>query len=259
MAETKREKLRQHGVTTPSGITDLMARLSSGANAIATPPEPRPYNYTGTGLDIQRDLTKEEFRGGVVTELQAMNTAHQLNVGDATLYGLEHDYIEDYEEMAELTGYEASSIEVYASLCRSIPRLMRINPLTFSHYQQIAPLPEIERFYWISFAASNDLSYRALKDLIAMAQRSQLPAAASDDNTATVPAVDDAPALSGEIEEAESASLPSPIKDKVYRLRFNHLWKKVETDALTAEDLSDAVSIRMWCDQVIKDFNQRNK
>lgn len=235
-----------------------MARLSGGVNAIDLPPEPRPYNYTGTGLDIQRELTKEEFREGVVTELQAMNTAHQLNVGDATLYGLEHGYIDSYEEMAELTGYEASTVEMYTSLCRSIPRLVRTNSLTYSHYQQIAPLPEEERPLWISYAASNELSYRALKALIADVNAKEQPAALDLPDGVTVERVDLTPPPD-EIEEEEPAPLPSPIKDKVYRQRFNHLWKKVESDTLTAEDLSDAVSIRMWCDQLIRDFNQSQK
>jgi len=259
MADSKREKLRQHTGSTPPNINDLMARLSGGVNAIDLPPEPRPYNYTGTGLDIQRDLTKEEFREGVVTDLQAMNTAHQLNVGDATLYGLEHGYIDSYEEMAELTGYEASTVEMYTSLCRSIPRLVRTNSLTYSHYQQIAPLPEEERPLWISYAASNELSYRALKALIADVTTKEQPAEAGPgDNMTIVPAVD-APAPSDDIEEQETTPLPSPIKDKVYRQRFNNIWKKVENDALTAEDLGDVVSVRMWCDQLIKDFNSRKR
>lgn len=153
----------------------------------------RGWRFAADGLELKRELTREEFRDGLLNEVQAMGSAQQLIVGDAYLHGIECGFIETYEEMAELTGYEASSIKVYASLCRSIPRLMRINPLTYSHYQQIAPLDEDERAHWIAFAAGSELSYRAVKALIDWTkthrQTPTLPEAMDGDNTTIAPEV----------------------------------------------------------------------
>jgi len=172
--------------------------LPTARDVYSSAPSPVPrkksrgYEYTSTGLDIKRQLTREEFRGELLPEIEAMQSRYQLIVGDAANHGLEYGLIESYQDMADLTGYTAGSIEVYASICRNIPQLTRVNSLKFKHYQVIAPLPADEIPHWISFAASNGLGYRAIDALIQWTEQyPQLPAEAGPgDNTTIAPAVD---------------------------------------------------------------------
>lgn len=218
---------------------------------VLTQPE-RGYRYTATGLDFRRKLTREEYRDGLLPELQVMETARQLIIGDAYLHGIENGHIESYEDMAELTGYQPLSIENYASICRNVPQFMRINSLTFSHYQQIASLPEEERPHWISFAAGSGLSYRALKALIEdVGAKAQLPAPADD--TGNTPEDEPEEPASPAPVNTQVVILDSPIKDKVHRERMNYIWKKVEKEEpMTDEDLGDVWMLRKWCDMLIE-------
>lgn len=215
----------------------------------------RGWRFAADGLELKRELTREEFRDGLLNEVQAMGSAQQLIVGDAYLHGIECGFIETYEEMAELTGYEAGSIEVFASLCRSIPRLMRLNPLTFSHYQQIAPLPEDERQHWISFAAGSELSYRAVKALIAWTKAHRqiptLPEATDGDIVAalesipgvTVERVDfpGYPALSDENDDVTDDEIGDFLAPE-HKQRRVDIEKKVKQNRWADIDLNDIIA-----------------
>lgn len=235
----KRDALKRSS-TTPSGINDLMQRMAAGVTEETAIAESRGWRYTATGLDIQRDLTLDEFRKGLLPEIEAAQSAYQLIVGDACLYGLEHGFIESYEDMAELTGYTAGTIEMYTSLCRSIPRLVRTNLLTYSHYQQIAPLPEDERPHWISYAASNGLSYRALKALIA---DTELPAAGNNPDLI----LEDPPALSDEDEEEATPLFDDfDLTDPVHEKRFIGFRKRAAQNRYAEIDLIEIQEAEKW-------------
>lgn len=162
---TRRSELEQgiEGAITPrpdvTGMTqqkrpDLPARKGKG------------WRFTSNGLSVERDLSETEWLT-IPTEMRIITEAMQLNVGDATLYGLEHGYIKSYDDMARLTGYTEGSIKVYASLCRSLPQLIRINGVLYGHYQLIAPLPEDDRAGWIQYVAEQGVSRAKLKKAIA--------------------------------------------------------------------------------------------
>lgn len=227
------------------------------------PPIPRKkdrgYRFSNDGLIIQRQLTREEFREGLLPEIEAMQSRYQLIVGDAANHGLDNGLIDSYEDMAALTGYTAGSIEVYASICRNIPQLTRVNSLKFKHYQVIARLSEEERPHWISFAATYGLGYRVIESMIADID-ARLPALLSGNDTAIVPAEVEPTALSDEIEgvqEEEVESFAVPVDAPENRERMNYVWKKVTRKTLTVQDLPEVIFMRQWCDRVIKDFNRR--
>jgi hypothetical protein len=130
---------------------------------IPTRRKDRPF--TDTGMDIRPDLSENDWRG-YAPEVRVIGSASQLIVGDYANEGINRGFVKGYAEIAELTGLEASTIEVYASICRSIPRLIRINRVYFGHYQLIAPLPEEDRERWIQFVAEHGLSVRDLRKSI---------------------------------------------------------------------------------------------
>lgn len=191
------------------------------------PPIPRKrdkgWRFTNDGLTIERELSEADW-SYIPAEIRAMKSAIQLNIGDATLYGLEHGYIQSYEDMEKLTGYKAGTIEMYTSLCRSIPRLVRTNSLTYSHYQQIAPLPEEERPLWIGWAATSGISYRALRALIEeVGAKPSLPAGdelaalqAGMPDGVTVERVDiaDSPTVDDEEEATDLPPLPNDLDNE---------------------------------------------
>lgn len=191
--------------------------------------ESRGYHYTADGLDIQRELTADDWHN-ILPEIKALQSSYQLIIGDWMLYGFEHGYVLSYEEMATLTGMQPQTIEVYTSICRNIPRLIRINPLKFSHYRLIAPLPEDERVVWIEFAVNRGLSFRTLQKLITLSQVPMLPESTSPDDMTIAPAVD-APTLSDEMEVVQEA-VARPASTKEVRNYSRKFWKCIEADRL---------------------------
>lgn len=220
-----------------------MQRLEQAAQdvemAIA---ESRGYHYAANGLDIQRDLTADDWHN-ILPEIKALQSSYQLIIGDWMLYGFERGYVLSYEDMAALTGMQPQTIEVYTSICRNIPRLIRINPLKFSHYRLIAPLPEGERIVWIEFAVNRGLSFRTLQKLITLSQIPMLVEATSP-VVADEPPLADAPALSDENEEATDIIFqPSSLEDDENWKTLNSLEKTLKTGSYRNATYQEAVVI----------------
>lgn len=201
----------------------------------------RGYLYTDTGLLIERDLTDSDWRG-MLPEIKAIHSAYQFIVGDWAVYGVDHGFEDSYDAVAALTGFKQSTVEFYASICRSIPRLVRTNRLTFGHYQRIAPLPDDQRAYWITAAVDGGMSIRELREAIAKAQ---LPAETVDAGSidwpdgVTVERVewaeteDDSPALSDESID---------IADVIHEKRISSFRKKAAQNRLADIDLNDIIA-----------------
>lgn len=110
-------------------------------------------------------ITEDEWRN-FFTAIKGIEVAYQFIVGDWAAFGGDA-LSKTYEEIAALTGYEAGTIEVWASVCRKVDKLIRINSLGIAHHQVVAPLPYDEQRYWLEFAAAYDISYRELQRRIA--------------------------------------------------------------------------------------------
>lgn len=121
----------------------------------------RENPYTDTGLNINETWTEDAWRG-MASDIRAIGMAYQFIVGDYTLYGLEHGFVKSYEDVAALTGLKSDTVEIFASISRSIPRLIRVNSLDFGHYRKIAPTPEDHRAEWIRLAVESNWSVRDL-------------------------------------------------------------------------------------------------
>lgn len=240
-------------------VPELSQVVQSNPPAIPRKGE-RAYEYTENGLLIRRELSEKDWRV-IPSEMKAVSgKSRPLNVGDAALYGLEQGYISTFEEASEMFGVMASSIEIYVSICRNVPQLIRVNPLTFKHYRYIAPLPDEEKVQWIEYAASNKLSSGDLQKLIALVNPPQLPETTNVEHLDMPPGVTieridlTSPALSDDMPPTVD---PSPVTDKTHRQRMNRVWKKVESDTLTDDDLQDVFFIRDWCDRILKQRRQR--
>lgn len=166
-------------------------------------PRTKPYRFSTDGLLIQRELSDSAWLD-ILPEIKALHSSYQLIIGDWMLYGFEHGYALSHEDMAKLTGLQPQTIEVYTSVCRNVPQLMRVNPLRFGHYRAVSKLPDDEKPCWIQYAASNHLSTRVLQDWLALVTTLQLPAAV--DNNLSQPG--DPTPLPDEIEEQEVVDLP---------------------------------------------------
>lgn len=214
----------------------------------------RGYGYTDTGLVIERELTDEAWRG-ILPEIKALQTAYQLIIGDWMVYGFEHGYEVSYESMAALTGLKPQTIEVYTSVCRNVPQLMRINSLKFNHYRLVSKLPDDEKAVWLEFAAHRQLPTRTLERLVVLSQLPRLPETASDtDNTTITPAVDLTP-LPGEVdEEATGRVVGLPVKE--IKKTFNKFAQCVEQDRLQDMPRDDLYILMLW---VQDKYNQRRK
>lgn len=210
----------------------------------------RGYHYTADGLDIQRELTADDWHN-ILPEIKALQSSYQLIIGDWMLYGFEQGYVVSYEDMAALTGMQPQTIEVYTSICRNIPRLIRINPLKFSHYRLIAPLPEDERIPWIEFAVNRGLSFRTLQKLITLSQSPMLVESTSPldiemPDGVTIERVDPPAPV-----EEEAEARPAPIKQvRDYSRKF---WKCLEEDRL--EDM-DQGELHILMSFIQDKFNQ---
>lgn len=209
--------------------------------------ESRAYRFSGDGLIVERDLDDADWRN-ILPEIKAVKSAYQLIIGDWMVYGFEHGYEVSYEAMAVMTGLNPQTIEVYTSICRNVPQLIRINPLTFSHYRLIAPLSEDERIPWIEFAVHRGLSFRALQKLINLSQAPMLPASTETTSaTVTIPVIDsDRPALPDEMEEEEATEIDSPLKDKGYKKRIDNFWLLVTEDRIQEYPPDDWQMVRRW-------------
>lgn len=206
----------------------------------------RGYGYTDTGLVIERELTDEAWRG-ILPEIKALQTAYQLIIGDWMVYGFEQGYEVSYESMAALTGLKPQTIEVYTSVCRNVPQLMRINSLKFNHYRLVSKLPDDEKAVWIAFAAHRQLPTRALERLVALSQLPRLPAEASDtENTTIAPAVDRyAPALSDE-DDMSSYDEIEDVTDVIHEKRNISLMKKARQNRYAEIELHEIIEAEKW-------------
>ncbi|MGN6438493.1 MAG: hypothetical protein ACTHMM_18260 [Agriterribacter sp.] len=75
-----------------------------------------------------------------------------------------------YDELEEITGFERGTIQKFKSIAESTSELRdslpRSKDLSFSHYQEVAPLPVPDQKLFIEKAVEQDLSVRELREEI---------------------------------------------------------------------------------------------
>ena len=166
---------------------------------------------TSTGLVFGDAFTEKEWRD-FYPAVKELKTAGNWVLGDYFAWG---EYLFDltYDQMAEITGLKSETIEVYASICRNVRKLIRINSLSFAHHRLVAAMPEPEQIDWLQKAVEGGWSVREMRRQITGES-------------------DDTPALA----------------DKKNRKVMNEIWRAVEQGrAVNREQIQH---VRRWLDEV---------
>lgn len=89
-------------------------------------------------------------------------SASQLQLGDGINYG-DAEYGERYAQWIDQSGYAYGSLANIAWVAREVPRGLRLEGLSYYHYQQVAPLDDDdEKRRWLELALEEGLSGREL-------------------------------------------------------------------------------------------------
>jgi hypothetical protein len=181
--------------------------------------------FTMTGLVINTELSQPDWLT-LLDSIRAIKRAYQWIIGDWMLYGFEREWSNTYDAMAELTGLKAKTVKEYTYICRNIPASIRMDKLSFAHFQLIAPIQADHRTAWIDKAVVDKLSVRDLRD--AIQEHYKLPAGA------------EAPAL----------------LDKVNKRRIDKVWRNLSRGSTEKIKRDDLRLIRAWLDEVEKELKK---
>jgi len=89
-------------------------------------------------------------------------SASQLQLGDGVNYG-DAEYGERYAQWIDQSGYAYGSLANIAWVAREVPLALRLEGLSYYHFQQVAPLDDAEeKRRWLEEAKKENLSGREL-------------------------------------------------------------------------------------------------
>ncbi len=150
---------------------------------ISTAPLPPYIRATPTGLDLDNDLSFEEWEAIAASFGTALQTAAWC-IGDWLVYGerkwgrqllMEGEEFdpstpsriptEVFNHAVAATGLDRQTLSQYASVCRKIPIADRREGLSFGHHRLLAPLPPVKREEWISLLDSESKNKPTVKRL----------------------------------------------------------------------------------------------
>jgi len=114
---------------------------------------------TPTGLIIpESGISKEEW-AALFNILRDVRKSWQFMIGDWFAYGADN-FAYSYEDIAKETGYKESTVKTFASVCRNVARLTRINLLDFAHHRAVSTLAPELQITALKYAEENHLSVR---------------------------------------------------------------------------------------------------
>ncbi len=117
-----------------------------------------------TGLVIPQDITNDEWVA-FYSVISNVKQSIQFIIGDWFAYGADK-FKHSYAQIAEATGYKESTVETFASVCRNVPRLTRVNSLGFSHHRVVSTLAPNRQIEALNHAVENQLSARDLQQYL---------------------------------------------------------------------------------------------
>jgi hypothetical protein len=131
-----------------------------------------PFELRLTGVIARRDATYEEWHAA--TEwVQKVEKVSPFWVGDLLAYG-EHKYGEMYAQVLDATPYVYGTVANHAYVAKKVECSRRRENLSFSHHQEVAPLPPAEQTEWLDTAEDEGLTVAALRLKIKAASRAAL-------------------------------------------------------------------------------------
>lgn len=151
-------------------------------------PADRPFTVSPVGLIIEGEMSFEDWREIARNFGNSLRSA-AFCIGDWLIYGeskfgrqLPLDAPgfdsprpklcrESYDEAVALTGLDMSTLQTYASVCRSIPITERDPRLSFEHHKALAPIPAQKRPEWLALVSQQTapISVRKLRASIRLA------------------------------------------------------------------------------------------
>lgn len=116
---------------------------------------------TSLGLVMpDSDISESEW-AALFEVLQETRKSWQFLIGDWFAYGVDK-FKYSYAQIAEWTGYKESTVETFASVCRNVERLTRINSLSFAHHRAVSTLTSEQQSAALIYAETEGLSAREL-------------------------------------------------------------------------------------------------
>lgn len=184
MPRNDRRKLIPEDVFSDDGSGDLSAfnlpsvniqeidRLGFGSPALAVVRRDENgaikvgnFSLSAIGLSIEERISEDEW-WAFFEAIRRIDTAIQWVIGDLVAYG-EDNFETTYDEIAEVTGYAAETIENYAYVARKVPPSLRNDSLSFNHHYLVASLDTDEdRQRWLQRAEEHELSVADLRKSI---------------------------------------------------------------------------------------------
>ena len=124
-------------------------------------------------LIIADEITKEEWLE-IGSGLSKIEGSVQMWIGDWARFGEKKGYYTDsktYKEISEITGYKPSSIKQFKYVADNVQSSMRIDDMSFSHLQQIAPFSPEKQVEYTNMVVEEHLSVKELKKEIRKDQK----------------------------------------------------------------------------------------
>lgn len=119
------------------------------------------FVMTLTSMEMPDGMTREEWMD-VGYIIKSFEDSLSWWIGDwAAVANAEWDV--PYAQIAEAFGYEEDTVKTYASICRNVKRLIRNQPLSFSHHREVASLePELQEM-WLKYGLLFQFTVAAFK------------------------------------------------------------------------------------------------
>lgn len=118
---------------------------------------------TSTSLKFTRDITKKEWQA-VFNSLSLMNKCMHFWIGDCLGYHKQEWGM--YKDLAEITGFDESTIKDDKYTANKIESSRRRDNLSFSHHREVAPLEPEKQDYWLDKAEKENLTQKQLRNEI---------------------------------------------------------------------------------------------
>lgn len=119
-----------------------------------------PVKYLERGLELQGDVTFEEWQAIIVSLFQ-MEKSRQWWIGDAVIYG-EGAYSEMFSQALDDTLIPYRTIQAYARVSSRVSMATRVAELSWSHHRVVSSFIDEDQSYWLRRAREEGWSVAAL-------------------------------------------------------------------------------------------------
>lgn len=119
------------------------------------------FEFSTTSLSVASEIDLDEW-SRIGEFIRLTNQASQWWWGDWLNMG-EDKFGEKASQALEITRWDEETLLQYAWVCRKVPAATRVTGVSFTHYRELAKLPEKEQKKWAEQVVDQQLSRRQLK------------------------------------------------------------------------------------------------